>query len=147
MSDREYPNAPILGVGAVIWKDDHFLLIQRSKAPMKGGWSLPGGKLELGETLKEGLEREIMEETNLTVRIGPLIDVVDYIEKDEDGKVRIHYCLVDHIAFWQSGEAIAGSDAAAVKWATLDEIGDYDLWKETRRLIEASKDMIMNRAR
>lgn len=147
MSDREYPNAPILGVGAVIWKDNHFLLIQRSKAPMKGGWSLPGGKLELGETIAEGLEREIMEETNLTVRIGPLIDAVDYIEKDEDGKVRTHYCLVDYVAFWQSGEATAGSDAAAVKWARLEEIQDYGLWNETQRLIETSKEMIMNRAR
>lgn len=147
MSDREYPNAPILGVGAVIWKDDHFLLIKRSKAPMKGGWSLPGGKLELGETIAEGLKREIMEETNLTVRIGPLIDAVDYIEKDDDGKVRTHYCLVDYVAFWQSGEAIAGSDAAAIKWAKLKQIGDYDLWNETQRLIETSSDMIIKRAR
>lgn len=147
MSDREYPKAPILGVGAVIWKEDHFLLIKRSKAPMKGGWSLPGGKLELGETIVGGLKREIMEETNLTVRIGPLIDVVDFIEKDQDDKVRTHYCLVDYLAFWQNGEATAGSDAAAVKWAKLEEIGDYGLWNETQRLIEASRDMIIKRAR
>lgn len=124
-----------------------FLLIQRGKDPMKGSWSLPGGKLELGESLHDGLSREITEETGLTVRIGPLLDVVDYIEKDEDGAVRNHYCLVDYLAFWQSGDAVADSDAAAVKWVTLEDIKDYALWSETRRLIELSQEMITKRAR
>lgn len=147
MDDRSYPSTPVIGVGAVIWKEDHFLLIQRGKEPMKGRWSLPGGKLELGESLQDGLSREITEETGLMVRIGPLIDVIDYIEKDDDGRVRTHYALVDYIAFWQEGDAVAGSDAAAVKWVTLEEIKDYDLWSETRRLIEKSEEMITKRVR
>lgn len=147
MDDRSYPNAPVIGVGAVIWKEDHILLIQRGKEPMKGRWSLPGGKLELGESLQEGLSREISEETGLVVRIGPLIDVIDYIEKDDDDRVRTHYSLVDYIAFWQEGDAVAGSDAAAIKWVTLKEIQDYDLWSETRRLIEKSQEMITKRVR
>ncbi len=147
MSDRSYPSAPVLAVGAVIWKDDHFLLIQRGKKPMKGRWSLPGGKLELGESLIDGIKREIFEETGLDVRIGPLVDVVDYIEKDDDGKICMHYTLVDYLAFWQDGDAVAGSDAAAVKWATLKEIDDYDLWSETRHIIEKSQELIVKRAR
>lgn len=147
MDDRSYPSAPVIGIGAVIWKEDHFLLIQRGKEPMKGRWSLPGGKLELGESLQDGLSREITEETGLMVRIGPLIDVIDYIEKDDGGRVRTHYSLVDYIAFWQEGDAVAGSDAAALKWVTLKEIQDYDLWSETRRLIEKSQEMITKRVR
>ena len=145
MSERDYPDAPVVGVGAVIWKDDHFLLIQRSKAPMKGGWSIPGGRLELGESLQEGIHREIKEETGLEVRLGPVIDVVDYIAKDEDGHVITHYGLVDYLAFWQDGEASAGSDADAVKWASLEDIKKYNLWDKTREIIEKSAEMISSR--
>ena len=147
MSDRSYPSAPILGVGAVIWKEGRFLLIQRGKAPMKDSWSIPGGKIELGETLMDGIKREVMEETNLIVRIGPIVDVVDYIEKDSDGRVKTHYCLVDYVAFWQSGDAVAGSDAQDVKWLTLDELDGCDLWDKTRELIEKSAEMISKRMR
>lgn len=147
MNDRLYPDRPIAAVGAALWRDDKVLLIQRSKPPLKGGWSIPGGKLELGETLRDGIKREILEETNLNVRIGPIIDVVDFIEKDDSGAIVSHYALVDFLAFWQSGEAKAGSDAAAVKWVTLDDLAEIDLWGETRRIIEQSAEMITSRAR
>jgi 8-oxo-dGTP diphosphatase len=135
---REYPDRPFVGVGVVVWRDDRFLLIQRGKAPRHGTWSLPGGRQKIGETVREAGLREVKEETNLDVEITHLIDVVDSLTRDEDGRVRFHYTLVDFTAEWRGGTAKAGSDAAGVRWVHPDELGRFDLWDETVRIIRMS---------
>lgn len=135
---REYPDRPFVGVGVVVWRGDELLLIQRGKAPRYGSWSLPGGRQKLGETVREAALREIKEETNLDVDITSLIDVVDSLTHDDDGKVRFHYTLVDFTAEWRDGTAVAGSDAAGVRWVRADDLDRYELWTETIRIIEMS---------
>jgi 8-oxo-dGTP diphosphatase len=119
---REYPEAPIVGVGAVILHEDKVLLIERGQEPLKGEWSLPGGALELGETLEQGICREVMEETGLVVEPVGIVEVFDRIARDEQGRVRYHYVLVDYLCRWVGGELCCGSDAAAARWAREDEL-------------------------
>jgi len=135
---REYPDRPFSAVGVVVWRGEKLLLIQRGKEPRKGQWSLPGGAHELGETTREAAAREVMEETNLEVEVTHLLDVVDSIGRDEDGRVRMQYVLVDFGAEWRSGEAVAGSDAMGVRWVRPDELPQFELWSETMRIIDKS---------
>lgn len=133
-----YPEQPLVGVGAVVWRDERVLLIRRGKPPRQDEWSLPGGRQELGETVAEAARREVREETGLDVAVQDVIAVVDLIERDDDGRVRFHYTLIDVLADWRAGEAQAGDDAAAVAWASLDELPRYTLWSETERIIRLS---------
>lgn len=133
---RIYPIAPLVGVGAVVFHKDRVLLVRRAKDPRRGQWSLPGGLQELGETVAEAAGREVFEETGLSVRILGIADVVDLIERDEDGgRVRYHYTLVDLVACWEDGEIRPGSDAAEVVWADAEALDGYCLWTETTRVI------------
>ena len=124
--------APVIGVGAVVWKDGRVLLIRRGTPPRQGSWSLPGGRQELGETVEETAVREIREEAGIDIRLLGLVAVVDLIER-EDGAVIRHYTVIDWQADWVSGEAIAGTDAAAVTWADPDALAPYEL---TPKLLE-----------
>lgn len=135
---REYPDRPFVGVGVVIWRGDEVLLIERGKGPISGNWSLPGGKQELGETVQETAHREIKEETGVDIEIVGLLDVVDLVRRDDAGRVRFHYTLVDFTARWTAGEPVAGDDAADARWVRLDELDDYNLWDETIRVIRLS---------
>lgn len=138
MSDRHYPDRPMVGVGVVVWRGPELLLIRRGKPPRIGDWSLPGGMQELGETVRETAAREVREETGLEIEVTRLIDVVDTITRDEDGRVRLQYTLVDFAAEWRAGEAVAGSDAAGVGWFRPEALGPLKLWTETLRVIEES---------
>ena len=133
---REYPERPIVGIGAVVWRGEKVLLIRRGKPPRLGQWSLPGGALRLGETLADGVAREVLEETGLTLARLELLTTVDLIERDETGGVRFHYTLVDFTAEAPAGEAIPGDDASAAGWFTLAEVRELGLWSETVRIIE-----------
>ncbi len=135
---REYPDRPMVGVGVVVWRGPELLLIQRGKPPRMGSWSLPGGMQELGETVRETAVREVREETGLEIDLTHLIDVVDTITRDEDGRVRLQYTLVDFAAEWRSGEPVAGDDAAGAQWIHPDDLGPLKLWTETLRIIEMS---------
>jgi ADP-ribose pyrophosphatase YjhB (NUDIX family) len=135
---REYPDRPFVGVGVVVWRGDDVLLIERGKGPVRGNWSLPGGKQELGETVRETAHREIKEETGLDIDIVGLLDVVDLVRRDDEGRVRFHYTLVDFTATWRAGEAVAGDDAAAVAWVPCADLDRYELWDETVRVIRLS---------
>ncbi len=137
-SDREYPTRPLVGVGVVVWRDGKVLLIRRGKAPRKGHWSLPGGAQKTGETVREAARREVLEETGLEVEIGELVDVVDSLERDADGRVRTHYTLVDFSAQAGPGDAVAGGDAADVAWMEPADIAGLGLWSETERIIRLS---------
>ena len=115
---RDYPERPIIGVGAVIIHGDRGLLVRRATEPLKGEWSVPGGMLELGEKLREGAAREALEETGLQVDVGEVLDVFDSIFTDDDGRTQYHYVLIDFLCRPLAGEAHPGSDVSEVTWAT-----------------------------
>jgi len=117
---------PVVGVGAVLIHEGKVLLIQRAKEPLRGRWIIPGGTVEVGETLEEALVREVAEETGLTVTPGHLLGVFDRIER-RDGAVDFHYVIVDYLCRYVSGDLRAGSDALAARFATLAELPELDL--------------------
>ena len=119
---REYPDRPIVGVGGVVVQNGRVVLVRRAKAPRMGEWSIPGGMLELGETLRAGVAREIEEETGLQVKSEVVLDVFDSIVTDPAGKTQYHYVLVDYLCSVMGGELRAASDVSDVRWATLEEV-------------------------
>ncbi len=119
---REYPDRPIVGVGAVVVDGDRALLVRRATEPLKGQWSIPGGMLELGEKLREGLAREVREETGLEVEVGDVLDVFDSIFPDAQGRTQYHYVLIDYRCTVKSGAATAGSDVSEVRWVKSEEL-------------------------
>jgi 8-oxo-dGTP diphosphatase len=121
---REYPERPIVGVGAVIIGSERVLLVQRGQAPLKGEWSLPGGALELGETLEEGIRREVLEETGLIVEPVAIVEVLDRISRDAEGRVQYHYVLVDFLCRVVGGDLACATDAADARWAGLDDLAE-----------------------
>jgi mutator protein MutT len=133
---REYPERPIVGVGAVIVEDGRVVLIRRRYEPLAGQWSLPGGTLELGETLEAGTAREMLEETGLVVEVGPVIEVFDRIMFDDTSRVRYHFVLVDYLCRPVSGELQAGSDVDDAVFAAPDDLARYALTKKATAVIE-----------
>jgi 8-oxo-dGTP diphosphatase len=120
--NREYPESPLIGVGAVIVQDNRVLVIRRGQAPLLGEWSLPGGVLECGETLREATIREAREETGLAVEVGEMLGVYERVIRSEDGRVRYHYVLIDFLCRPVAGELKAASDAADAGWFTREEL-------------------------
>jgi 8-oxo-dGTP diphosphatase len=134
-SKREYPDRPLVGVGGVVIEGGRTLLIKRGGPPLEGQWSIPGGMLELGETLKDGVYRELLEETGLTVRVGELVEVFERIFPDERGRIRYHFVIHDFLCEVAGGEARAASDVTDVAWATRDELGAYGLTETATRVL------------
>lgn len=124
---REYPSHPVVGVGAVIVRDGKALIVKRAHEPRKGEWSLPGGLVDLGESLTDAVRREIKEETGLEVELGPIIETFDRIHRDAEGRIRYHFVIVDYVCWPKDGDAVAGSDAESVQWVTADEIDRYGI--------------------
>jgi 8-oxo-dGTP diphosphatase len=122
---REYPAAPVVGVGGVVVRDGRALIVKRSHEPRRGEWSIPGGTVEVGEALTEAVRRELLEETGLEVTIGPVLEMFDRIHRDSEGRVRYHFVIIDFLCHAVAGEAVAGSDADAVAWVTADELEAY----------------------
>ncbi|MDP7605512.1 MAG: NUDIX hydrolase [SAR324 cluster bacterium] len=131
----EYPERPIAGVGVVVFRNEEVLLVKRKKAPYKGQWSIPGGKQRLGETVTKAARRELMEETGVEVNELTLIDVIDIIVPDEEGKILYHYIVADYRAHWQSGECSPRDDAQDVQWFNLNKLGSISLLDKTRKII------------
>lgn len=124
---REYPSHPRVGVGAVILDGRRVLLVKRGGQPSAGKWSLPGGLVDLGETTVEAIAREVAEECGLQIRIAGLAGIVDRVVRDDAGRVRYHYVLVDYLAYPDAGIAVAGSDAADVQWVDVDAVEGLDI--------------------
>jgi mutator protein MutT len=120
------PIAPVVGVGGVVVRDGKVLLIRRGKEPLYGRWVVPGGTVELGESLEQALVREVAEETGLRVEPLEMLTVFDRIQR-EGQRVVYHYVIVDYLCRWLSGQAVAASDALEVAWASPDELAGFDL--------------------
>jgi ADP-ribose pyrophosphatase YjhB (NUDIX family) len=133
---REYPERPIVGVGAVVLDGDRVLLVRRGNEPLKGEWSLPGGAVEVGETLEAAIAREVLEETGLEVEVGPMIDVLDRVRVDPDGRVRYHFVLIDYLCRPTGGTLCCATDAADATWAGLDDLVRFALAEPTLRMID-----------
>ncbi len=133
--NREYPDRPLVGVGAVIVQDSRVLLIRRGQTPLLGEWSLPGGVLECGETLREATIREAREETGLEIETGELLGVYERVIRSE-GRVRYHYVLIDFLCRAIAGKLKAGSDAADVRWFESAELDGLNLPRDTREVID-----------
>jgi ADP-ribose pyrophosphatase YjhB (NUDIX family) len=132
---REYPEHPIVGVAAVVLRDGHVLLVQRGREPGRGSWGLPGGMLELGETLAEGVRREVLEECGVEVEVGPLVGVFEPMQRNDDGRLRYHYVVLDYLARYVSGELHAADDADDARWVALDALESLPMLLETRAMI------------
>ena len=136
---REYPQQPLVGVGAIIVENGRVLLIKRAKAPLLGEWSIPGGMLELGETIRQGAEREALEETGLEVRATDLLGVFDRIvpanQSADDKRTLYHYVLIDFLCHRISGEVLAAGDASDAAWFSPAEVAALRLPAETAEVI------------
>ena len=133
---REYPDRPIVGVGGVIVDEGKVVLVRRKYEPLKGHWSLPGGMVEIGETLETALIREMREETGLVVDVGPVIEVFDRITRDEDRRVRYHFVLVDYVCRRMEGALRAGSDVDAAIWVDAENLAEYSLTDKATSVIQ-----------
>jgi len=132
---REYPDRPLVGVGAIIVDSGRVALIKRGHPPLLGEWSIPGGMLELGETLRQGAEREALEETGLVVRTSELLGVFDRVVPDEQQRTVYHYVLIDFLCEKVSGDLHASGDAIEACWFTLAELEKLSLAKDTAEVV------------
>ena len=145
-SKREFPERPVVGVGGVVIEGGRTLLIRRGNEPLKGRWSIPGGTLEVGETLVQGVARELLEETGIEVRVGPLIEVFERINLEIPPgatgppdpatlRVRYHFVIADYLCERIAGEARAGGDVTDVAWARESELAPYNLTETATRIL------------
>jgi 8-oxo-dGTP diphosphatase len=141
LDSREYPERPIVGIGGVVIASGRALLIKRGHPPLQGEWSIPGGTLEVGETLLEGVRRELAEETGIEVRVLALIEVFERVFRDDAGKARYHFVILDYLCEAVGGEAQAGSDVTDVAWASEDELEQYALTPTATRVIRRAFEM------
>lgn len=134
--DRRYPKRPMVGVGALIFRRDRILMAQRGKEPLKGWWSLPGGALELGESLADGVRREVREETGLEVRPLGVLEIFERIMRDAGGATEYHYVLIDYICRVTGGELCAGDDVCAVEWMRRGDLESLQITEGTLAVID-----------
>lgn len=136
---RRYPDRPVVGVAGVVFCGEEVLLVKRGREPSKGLWSLPGGAVELGEGLAAACAREVLEETGVRVRVGPLAEVFERIARDGQGRVEYHYVLLDYLCQAARQEPVAGDDAAEARWATMDQLAALALTPDTLAVIEKAR--------
>ena len=135
-ADRRYPKRPLVGVGAIILRRDRILMAQRGKEPLKGWWSLPGGALELGESLQDAVCREVLEETGLEVEPVKLFEVFERITRDDAGAPEYHYILIDYVCKVSGGKLFPGDDVCAVEWVRRRDLANLRITEGTLAVIE-----------
>jgi 8-oxo-dGTP diphosphatase len=143
---REYPRHPIVGVGGVVIQGNRVLLIRRGREPLKGEWSIPGGMLELGESLKDGVRREVLEETGLKVRPLEVLTVFDRIEKNGE-RIQYHYVIVDYVCCPTGGLLKSGSDVLDARWVERQELPRYKITPKAAAVIADAFDWVAGRRR
>lgn len=137
---RDYPDRPFLGVGAIIIDDSRVLLVRRANPPLQGEWSIPGGLVETGETTRDAIVREVLEETGLNVEVVRLVEVFERILHDEQSRVQYHYVLLDYACRVLGGRIRAGSDVSEVCWSKVDELEFLSVAAETCVVIRKAVD-------
>jgi len=135
-----YPNQPVVAVGAIVFRENRVLLVKRAQPPSQNLWAIPGGKVEIGETLQEAAEREILEETGITIQAREPVYAFDYIERDGSEHPRFHYVIIDLVAEFVRGKTRAGDDAADVRWVSAEELDDLNVSSKTVRLLKTRFD-------
>jgi secondary thiamine-phosphate synthase enzyme len=124
---RSHPQQPVVSVGAVIVDGGRVLLIKRGQPPLQGRWSLPGGVVEIGETLQEALAREVREETGLEIEVGPVVAVLDRIEREDDNRIEYHYVIIDYRCLVRGGRLTCGSDADDARWVSASDVASFNV--------------------
>ena len=137
MSRREYPQWPIVGVGAIVIREGKVLLVKRAAAPSRGLWAIPGGSLELGETLQSGAEREILEETGIRIKAGAPVYAFDFLEYDAENKLQYHFVVVDMEAEYVAGEVQAADDALDASWVSPEDLPGMPVSRNTLKILKA----------
>lgn len=140
MSTHEYPDSPQLAVGAIVMRNNKVLLVKRGRPPGEGLWAVPGGRVKLGETLKEAVEREVREETGLIVRARNPVYAFDLIERDEEGRIQYHYVVVDLLADYIEGQPSPDDDALEARWVTFEALRDLPASRTTREVLRKTVD-------
>ena len=136
---RRTPDRPITAVGAIVLDGRRVLLVKRANAPAAGKWSIPGGVVEAGEILAEAVAREVREECSIEVEAGPLVEVVERIDQDDDGGILYHYVILDFLAEYLDGEPVAGSDAGEARWVALDALSDLNCTDGLEEVLEKAR--------
>ena len=136
LSSRQYPQRPILGVGAIIIEGERVLLVERGREPLKGYWSLPGGALETGEKLAEGIRREVLEETGLEIEMLSVVEIFERIMRDAAGLAEYHYVLIDYLCRATGGVLQAGDDVSQARWVERACLPEYRITEGTLPVIE-----------
>ena len=140
MRKRKYPEEPLVGVGACVFKEDEVLLVKRGKPPLAGTWSLPGGGVKPSENLKDAVKREVKEECGIDIEVIDLIKEFEYIEREDDGRVKYHYIVFDFKALYKGGALFSSSDALDARWIPLDKLPDYGITVAVKEIIQEAVD-------
>lgn len=140
LQENGYPTQPVVAVGAIVFKDKRVLLVKRGQAPSRDLWAIPGGRVEIGESLQDAAEREILEETGITIQALEPVYTFDYIERDGSAPPRFHYVIIDLAADYISGKIRAGDDAAEARWVAAEELADINVSSKTRHLLKTRFD-------
>ena len=135
----EYPDRPRVAVGGVVFPDGQVLLVRRNKPPSLGEWAIPGGSVEIGETLQEAAAREVFEETGVTIKAGEICHVFEDVRRDPDGKVRFHYVIVDLIGEYLEGEPHPATDVSEAAWVKPEETSGLNVNQNTLKLLAKLK--------